>query len=598
MTYSRNPLGSPLARFIRFLGSVQLAVPVMILIAAAMAWGTYLESSQNASAAKASVYGAWWFGALMALVCVSLIFAVVNRYPWKRKHVGFITVHAGLVLLIIGSFWSVVGRIEGHLTLEEGASGDQIETDREFLELAEFRTGTSTVVGSAAAPMGAASLTLGSMPVEVIERWDNCQELHYVADDAPQTLRAIELSGNPTASEGDWVAEETKAGGAPTLSGMIIRVLPDGASWTPPVAPVRSSTGFIFLVGDREFPVGEPDSEVIPGWKLVTVQRFTNALVSAGRISEGAADKNPAIEVTISDGKGNVERHTSFEAFPDMVLTKAIEGEARSGARLTTNASRAQTETFVVFGSIAATKYGYIGKDGGGKLLDAPASLPHIFEIGSHRIRVMKQFSHARAASRFVKAPFATDRRPALVIKVPGRSEPVVLAWKALETIGGSGSNQLLRFGPQMVRLPFSVRLADFRKTDYPGTEMAMAYESDVVVSRAGEPDQPYRIHMNTPFAHAPWKVYQSGFVGEKISVFSVMRDPGLPLTYLGSVVLCVGIFVTFFSRSLSRGHPGIPAPFESSERKVHHAPNTALPRPVVSIPARPLAAEPVGSGG
>jgi hypothetical protein len=126
---------------------------------------------------------------------------------------------------------------------------------------------------------------------------------------------------------------------------------------------------------------------------------------------------------------------------------------------------------------------------------------------------------------------------------------------------------------------------------------MAMAYESDVVVSQPGQPDLPYLIHMNTPFAHAPWKVYQSGFVGEKISVFSVMRDPGLPLTYLGSIVLCVGIFVTFFSRSLSRGHPGIPAPFESSERKVQHAPNTAHTRPSVSIPARPLAAEPVGSG-
>jgi hypothetical protein len=40
-----------------------------------------------------------------------------------------------------------------------------------------------------------------------------------------------------------------------------------------------------------------------------------------------------------------------------------------------------------------------------------------------------------------------------------------------------------------------------------------------------------------------------------------------LPLeTYIASVVLCVGVAVTFYSRSMSWGHPGIPIRPESKE--------------------------------
>ena len=90
-------------RIALFLGSVRLAVPVIAFVAVEMAWGTYLESTQNAKVARAAVYVSWWFVSLMALVCVSLVFAVITRYPWKRRHVGFITVHAGLLLLMAGS---------------------------------------------------------------------------------------------------------------------------------------------------------------------------------------------------------------------------------------------------------------------------------------------------------------------------------------------------------------------------------------------------------------------------------------------------------------------------------------------------------------
>ena len=163
--------------------------------------------------------------------------------------------------------------------------------------------------------------------------------------------------------------------------------------------------------------------------------------------------------------------------------------------------------------------------------------------------------THARQTTRFVEIAPADQFRPAIVVSING-SEPEPLAWKSSLMVPGGAA--FLRFGPRRVELPFELTLVDFRKTDYPGTMMAMAYESDVVIHSPEHDGHEMTIFMNNPFAFEDWKVYQSGFLGDTVSIFSVMRDPGIPLTYLGCTVLCVGILITFYFRAFSYGHPGI----------------------------------------
>jgi hypothetical protein len=551
---------TPAGRIVRFLGSVQLAIPVLVIVAAALAWGTYLESTQSTKIARAAVYGAWWFLGLMVLVSVSLVFAVVTRYPWKRKHVGFITVHTGLILLIIGGFWSLFGRVEGHLTLEEGMTGDAIELDEDVVELVEMNAGAMRTAGTATAPMGPARLTLDGVGVEVVERWANAREEQYVADNGPVAYRALEVALNPTATTGTWVGDEVVSGAPAVLEGLVVRVLPDGASWTPPATPGSEESGFAFVVGQARYPVAAVGQEAFPGWTIESIQRFTHASVSAGTIAEaGDGNENPALDVVITDGRGTRERHTAFSNFPEMIMGRTLEGTGHSAARLLGGAERAGAEALVFYGSVAEPRVGYVSPEGTGMVIEQSGALPWTFQAGTRSVRVLQQFTHAQNASRFTKAPPGAEQRPALVVKTPGSAEPTVLAWKGFAAIAGDGRNLVLRYGPRTAPLPFRVTLKDFRKHDYPGTEMAMAYESDVTIASAERAEAPHLIYMNSPYSQPPWKVYQSGFVGDSISVFSVMKDPGIPLTYAGSIVLCVGLVLTFYSRSLSWGHPGIP---------------------------------------
>lgn len=590
--WHRTPVGIA----VRWLGSVQLAVPLLAVVSAAMVWGTYIESTQSAKAAKAAVYGSRWFIVLMVLVCLSLIFAVVTRYPWKRRHVGFMVVHASLIALIAGGFWSLFGRVEGRIVLDQGTSADEIELDEEYLEVLEHDGGQFRVVGAVKPPPAPAVVAVGPAVVTIAERWDNTREESEVVDGGPEPYRAVELSFGPSMGA-MWIGEETRNGPA-KLGDLTVRLLSPGQAWEPPaVAAAVEPEGFFFQVGDRKFPLGEQGAEAFPGWTIEQVKRFKHATVSSSGIEESAnpdpsSGGNPAVDVTITDGKGTRERHTCFEKFPDMVLTKTLEGAAKSGARLgASSAARASGESIVIFGDLGAIKVGYTDAAGATKVETQSGALPWALQLGTRSLTIQREFSRVQQVSKFVKAPSADETRPALVVSMGDGAEPKPLAWKDTMRTGTGSKMTLLRYGPRTVPLGFTIRLDEFRKTDYPGTEMAMAYESDVTVTAANEPESKVRIFMNNPLKKAGWKVYQSGFSGTSVSVFSVMKDPGLPLTYLGSIGLCVGILITFYSRGYSWGHPGIPVPFYRKETSNVFATSTV---------ARPAsgAAEPAGAGG
>src|ERR1051326_2189257 len=88
--------------FLKFFGSLKLAVVVLLSLAVAMAVGTLLESRDSARAAAQVVYRSWWFNGLLALLAINVAAAALTRWPWKRKHVGFVITHAGIIILLGG----------------------------------------------------------------------------------------------------------------------------------------------------------------------------------------------------------------------------------------------------------------------------------------------------------------------------------------------------------------------------------------------------------------------------------------------------------------------------------------------------------------
>jgi cytochrome c biogenesis protein ResB len=91
----------------------------------------------------------------------------------------------------------------------------------------------------------------------------------------------------------------------------------------------------------------------------------------------------------------------------------------------------------------------------------------------------------------------------------------------------------------------------------YETTEgMPKAYVSEVEVIEEGFPVRRAKIEVNAPFRYGGYTIYQSSYnakVEPVRSVFQVVRDPGLNITFAGFLLLLLGCFEVFYVRPLRK---------------------------------------------
>ncbi len=100
------------------------------------------------------------------------------------------------------------------------------------------------------------------------------------------------------------------------------------------------------------------------------------------------------------------------------------------------------------------------------------------------------------------------------------------------------------------IDLDFSIRLKEFEKENYAGTQKAMTYKSLVEIPGHGE----HEITMNEPLDWKGLTFYQASFQEDEFgqpvsSVLSVNYDPGRPLKYGGSLIMVLGIILLFYNK-------------------------------------------------
>ena len=110
-----------------------------------------------------------------------------------------------------------------------------------------------------------------------------------------------------------------------------------------------------------------------------------------------------------------------------------------------------------------------------------------------------------------------------------------------------------LSMGAKVIDLPFSLKLIDFELERYPGSNSPSSYASDVELTDESEGIQsmPYRIYMNHVLDHRSYRFFQSSYdKDEKGTVLSVNHDPGTLPTYLGYLLLTIGMIWNLFAKN------------------------------------------------
>ncbi len=119
---SRSFLADPINWIYRFLASLKLAIVSLSALAIVLVLGMVFERRHGNDALQEYVYRTWWFGLMMAALGINILCAATIRFPWKRRQAGFVVTHAGLLVLLIGSWISFQVGDEGQLAMVEGDS--------------------------------------------------------------------------------------------------------------------------------------------------------------------------------------------------------------------------------------------------------------------------------------------------------------------------------------------------------------------------------------------------------------------------------------------------------------------------------------------
>ena len=76
---------------LKFLASLKLAVLIILALAIVSAVGTITEARFNdAEVAQKLVYHSPYMYGVLIVLCINLIAVMVDRWPWRPHHLGFV----------------------------------------------------------------------------------------------------------------------------------------------------------------------------------------------------------------------------------------------------------------------------------------------------------------------------------------------------------------------------------------------------------------------------------------------------------------------------------------------------------------------------
>lgn len=243
----------------RFFASIKLAVLIILSLGIISAVGTITEARYNdADVAQKLVYHSWWMYLILGALIVNLTAVMIDRWPWKQHHTGFVLAHIGIIILLFGSWLTAEYGIDGSMAFEIGESARQVTVkDRELSVIASldgttFNTVFDSVVEFLNHPPSAEKpflIQLGSDVIKVTDYYHFAfRETQILASDVENDGPAVRFQlENARVNLTEWLKRDrTKlesqvnlgparvvlARSEPQPSGMneIILVVPDGAS--------------------------------------------------------------------------------------------------------------------------------------------------------------------------------------------------------------------------------------------------------------------------------------------------------------------------------------------------------------------------------
>lgn len=496
-------------RTFRFLSSVRLAVILLMILIVSIAVGTVCEARFDAKVARAYVYEAPWFDVWMIALGVNLAAAAFSRYPWKKHHAGFVITHAGIITLLVGALVGRIWGIEGTMTLFVGdGPSNRLVMDQQEVRVQEGPKTAAFPVGlqyqhSSAGKAVALGTTPGGWTLAVTDYAERLLPLS-----SPQAVRE---------------------GGAPAVRIKLWNMGQDIEEWL--------------------WPNDQENRTIDLG--LLTVECLSGRAASVGPKDAPVTEVGPFLHEVAATSAGSVNATPDLPPGDRAVIYLSDEGN---------------------LSYYLQNEKGEISR---GKL---EAGRPMATGWGTWQIEVAQVIPRAIPSTEFEPIPKSTRMRPSeranltSGIKVQFRrgaeheEEWLASGWQVDLLVPGETLHVSL--GPKIYQLPVGLKLKGFEVERNDGSDTPAGFKSTLEVRDAGGDVATGSCSMNEPmnFPDVLWRRW-TGF-SYKISQASwnphdlhqssvqILFDPGWFFKWVGSLLVCTGIFTMFYLRPTRKFQP------------------------------------------
>lgn len=549
----------------QFLASLKLAVVLLVALAVILAVATFYESVYDTKTAQYLVYRSPLFALFLTVLGINLTASALIRYPWKKAQTGFVVTHLGIIIILLGSLWTMFSGLDGTMALEEGESSRKVTIDQPVLYFGRDLEKITEIPAEYRWSRPSPGKTTYRYPLEdgsglvavIDDYYHHAQsEAIYVPD--PQGLPAVQLRlYNPNVDQKLWL---TPSDGKMPMGAAQLEFyrLPDAtavAAFQKP-AELRGRGSLQVLIEDHPLVVNldrltnTPYPLDVKGAKLRLIRYLPHAVVEKGELVSRSDDPvNPAVEIELSNAEGS-QTWLLFSALPELNTRIASSGQPLKAGLLYNRPEKPQDRTL----ELGLTPDGKLlyRLDGKrcGEFSDKPVETGWM-NLKAERLSFIEKGRRELVFSEITPKKGKEDKAPGPAIRLTlegsKNPEPIWLQRGDIRRLSDAqGKDIIIGYGYKTVPLDFDVTLKEFHIGFDPGTKTAASYESDVTIG-----DKDYKIAMNEPYEKDGLKIFQASFAetpdGKNISVFSVARDPGIGMKYVGSILLVIGIIIQFY---------------------------------------------------
>lgn len=566
-------------RVMRVFGSLKIAVPLLVLIAVVLAWGTIYETLFGTASVQRFIYRAWWFQALLGFLAVNLALAALQRWPWQRAHLPFVLAHLGIILILLGGIVGGLFGVDGQMIIPEGQAERAIQLPQNVLAVHQPNPGVHQIIPTNFETQAWVHEPRTVFPVAIDGRSIQLTVDRYfpdavaqdeITDGGPDERMAVHLHvTHQEQAEPLWlVAGDPARFGAGWGEAHILALQPAGAEeFAQLTAPASGgpSRGVVALTlpglkRPQEIDVPEQMHQPIAisgtPYHLTFKEYFPDFVIAEnGPATRSDQPNNPAVAFTLSGPEGT-DPYLLFAMHPDIAGMHGWQHVIPAQARYQHAASAMLPPRTIALvqhpaGRLVAVMTGQPGQQ---QVID-PVALKTVYThpwLG-YTWSVDQWYRRAQVAEQVSNRSNDVKVETVHVTAREGDQTHAAWLWLREQREFPIGKEPLLiEYRPAQRDVPYTIKLLDFRKITYPGIDMASGFESDVQLS------DPQRgvilmrtIKMNTPLHYRGFAFYQSSYIDgpTQTTVLSVRSDPGTPLVYAGFLVVIGGVIVMFARR-------------------------------------------------